>query len=503
MSLQSPQLVAIFALWLAVLAKPISGSSVYAFWTDLTIQVGAQDPDTGDIYYSNCNSNSTPIFPVDKPNVLEMREKPRNGTALAAAGWWDTQKIVASVFWHTENSSIINGYYECDMETGQLVWGGDWAISETAEVDSIHNETGLSVRLLGEEEGYRLFYHNEDRQVMMLSYTRKTDWIDGGFVSQDTAIGTALASAHHGNGNVSVAFPRVSKDIEVPQLWKTNEWSLETFPQPLNGAFTNDTSPGEIEMDSSTPPTDFSLPSWDPETEAITMSIDRSRARSIFYIGTDKKLYQAVEENREWRMASRESDKIWPSADNASTSLAVTYQSTVGEVWIYYWSNGSLVQVHMNDSGEWDTAQALPQTLPKDDTDGGGKDDKTPELAEPSPSAGLSTGAKAGIGVGVSVGALLGGGLLVWLWMRRRRDAGGSDPGNDGTAAAAHDDVPEIAGTAVTSPVSTMHSPPLDSPAFKKDERVEPSEMDGQIQIQPAELDQSPVIHELPGHESK
>lgn len=82
--------------WLLLVAwiQPTYSSALYAFATDRTTQVGIQDPSTGKIYYSSCTSEDTPIFPLDKPNVLDTDNKPRNGTALAGAGWWDTQKII-------------------------------------------------------------------------------------------------------------------------------------------------------------------------------------------------------------------------------------------------------------------------------------------------------------------------------------------------------------------------------------------------------------------------
>ncbi|KAI8651190.1 hypothetical protein NCS55_01362400 [Fusarium keratoplasticum] len=157
-----------FLLWLTIWIRATSTASLYAYSTAKGVQVGAQDPKTGELHYSNCNSEKTPIFPIDKPNVLKVGLMPRKGTALAAAGWWDGQKVTASIFYQTDESVIVNAYCECNMTTGKLTYIDNWAISETAEVKSVNNETGLSVQLLGGEEGYRLFYHNKDGDVMML-----------------------------------------------------------------------------------------------------------------------------------------------------------------------------------------------------------------------------------------------------------------------------------------------------------------------------------------------
>ncbi|KAF4974606.1 hypothetical protein FZEAL_8533 [Fusarium zealandicum] len=476
-------LVVISSLCLTSCIQPASCASLDAFWTDRAVQIVAQDPVTGDIIYSSCNSNKTVIFPIEKPNVLEVTLKPRNGTALAAAGWSTDDKIVASIVWQTETNALVNGYYECDNDSGKLVRAGDWDMTAEAEIQDIHNETGLSFNVLGEQEGYRAFYHNQASDVMMLCYTTSTGWVDGGTVSQDRRPGTALASAHHGSRNISVVFPRNKDDIEVSQLWKSpNEWALETFPTPLNDSYTNDTSAGYIFREGDFSP-QFALPSWDVDVESIGMSIDASRDRSVFYIGADKKLYQVAENKGKWEMASNRSQEIWPVADEPSSSLAVAYESYKGSVWVYYWSNNSIVQAHMNDTGVWQTAVTLPEEPHKAETK-----EKTPGPVEPS---GLSTGAKAGIGVGVGVGALLAGGLLVLLWMRRRK--------RRASASVDNADVAEVPASIVVSPVSQFPSPALNSP--KKVERAETSEMNGQDQ--PAELEHNNVYHELPGHDGR
>ena len=82
------------ALCLAFSIRTAYSSNLYAFYTQRSIQVAAQDPDTGKILYSNCNSLNDPMFPVENPNVLPTFSSPRNGTSLAAAGWWDGTQVL-------------------------------------------------------------------------------------------------------------------------------------------------------------------------------------------------------------------------------------------------------------------------------------------------------------------------------------------------------------------------------------------------------------------------
>lgn len=57
------------------------------------------DDATGDIRYSMCNSNSTPVFPYDDDAfTLDLAQyPPRKDTGLAGAGWYDPASKTAHV----------------------------------------------------------------------------------------------------------------------------------------------------------------------------------------------------------------------------------------------------------------------------------------------------------------------------------------------------------------------------------------------------------------------
>ncbi|RBR20143.1 uncharacterized protein FIESC28_05422 [Fusarium coffeatum] len=487
MAPHQPKLVLSCLLFLVAWIQPCYSSALYAYATDRTTQVGIQDPATGKIYYSNCNSEDTPIFPLDKPNVLETDHKPRNGTALAGVGWWDNQKIIASIFWQSEDSVIVNGYYECDMETGKLKRVGEYTISSTAEVGSVHSESGIAVDLLGggEDDGYRVFYHNEDRQIKMMSYTDDTNWIDAGNVSQDSADGLAIGTVFYDKKNMTVAFPKGEDNIETSRLQKTGNWTLTAFPQQLAANYTNNTAAAKIQMSSETP--EFSLPGWNASIEAIGMATDQSRTRSLFYLGDDKELREAIAiwGKNDWQMAPNRSEKIWPLADDPSAGLAVAYHQGQGMTWIYYWSNETIVQAHKNHDGEWEKAIALPQTVPKNET----KSDEPTDDFEPVPEdTGLTTGAKAGVGVGVAAGVIALG-ALIWFFMKRRNTQ--TPPQKEDVAVA------EAGGTPVTVP-----APMYEKDTYKTGDASTPAEMSGDGG--PVEMDnQTSFVYELPGNDRR
>ncbi|KAG5744309.1 hypothetical protein H9Q70_012981 [Fusarium xylarioides] len=440
--------------WLVLLAlvRASYSSALYAFFTDLTIQVGAQDPTTGKLLYSTCNSQDIPIFPLQKPNILDTRETPRNGTALTAVGWGDVNFITAQVFWQTEDNIIVQGKYICNMTTGKLVRDREFQISAAAGVDSIHNETGLSIVNLGEKDGYRLFYHDEDRKVKMLWYTDDDGWNDGGAISQDTA--------------------------------------GDAFPNTFLGPYTNNTLPSDMFW-SLENEADFSLPGWNASLEAIGAAVDRSRTRSVFYIGDDKKIHEVKTTKNGWQLGSNQTERAWPVADNASSGLAVVSQQSEGKAWLYYWSNETIVQAFKDYDGDWVDAEALPQKLPTNGTDNKKPKDRPAREDEPEPegSKGLSSGAKAGIGagVGIGVGALLIG-VLVWLWMKRRRERAHQEKVSG---------IVEVGGSPLEPRLSVFKE---DLP--RENEHVEPSEMAGQGR--PAELSHhDSAVYEMPEHHAR
>ncbi|RFN44754.1 hypothetical protein FIE12Z_11020 [Fusarium flagelliforme] len=368
--------------WLLLIAwiQPCWSRSLYAYATDRTTQVGIQHPSTGEIWYSNCNSEDIPIFPLDEPNVLETDNKPRNGTALAAAGWWDSQKIIASIFWQSEDGTIVNGYYECNMTSGKLQRSSEYIISSAAEVESVHSQSGLAVNLLGggEDDGYRLFYHNQDKQLKMLTYTDNTDWIDGGTISQDTASGTAIGTVFFDANNMTVTFPKGIDNIETSRFQKIGHWRLSSFPQKMAGSYTNDTNNTKISM-SNVP--QYALPGWNASLEAIGMATDRSTTRSLFYIGHDNLVHEVIAVRNNWQLAPNRSESIWPPADKPSSGLAVAYSQSKGMTWMYYWSNQTIIQAHKNENNEWEDARPLPQVVlmnePSSDKDKPTKEEDT------------------------------------------------------------------------------------------------------------------------------
>lgn len=76
-------------LW-SLLCEVVWGRSLSAWSTGLGApQVIMFDDDTGKIFYSLCNSNSTPIFPADDTAAFHLEIEPAEGTSVAGTGYQD------------------------------------------------------------------------------------------------------------------------------------------------------------------------------------------------------------------------------------------------------------------------------------------------------------------------------------------------------------------------------------------------------------------------------
>jgi hypothetical protein len=370
----------------------------------------------------------------------------------------------------------MNGYYECDFSTGLYVNKGEYTISGTAKAPSVHEQTGLSVELLGSNGGYRVYYHDENRTVNQLMYQNEINWVYAGILSNDAPSGLAIASGHTGANNITVAFPKDPANIEISRYYPDKTWHLckssrsdldlarlgsnapaVSLPRPLRGNITtNETTSGNITLDFSAS-TNFSLPGWTGNPGGMGVTIDKAFTRNIFYIGADKALHQVANINYVWRLMPDQDQKLWPLADNANAAMATTYNFDSSEAWVYYIVNGSINQLYYSGSDSlWRQAAVLPTfnaTAPKPAQPTPPSNTSVPEPAPSQPATNeLSTGAKAGIGIGVALGvlALLGTAAAI-LFLRRRqqqRDA-------EAEAAIPHDEyqinTPAYAGTPGTA----------------------------------------------------
>ncbi|UZP38790.1 hypothetical protein NXS19_006606 [Fusarium pseudograminearum] len=431
-----------------LLAEPVAGLAGWWTWSPetLTPHFAYQDPGSGNIVHSSCNSNGSAAFSTDSPNKFPVKTQPKAATPLAVTGWWDDDlnTPIASIFYQATDDSIINAFFTCDNKTGnyKLNPDGNDIVSDLADAPSVHEKTGLAVTELGDSGGYRLYYHDEDGLVNMLAYDDDTDWRYDGPVSLKKSGGMAIATLQTKGTNVSVVYPYDSKNIAVARFnnENKNKWSLESFPTPFDSpAPTNKTDPSDIELDSSED-SSFQLSSFNSATN-LGLSATTKQHLSVFYIGVDAELHAASNADGSWEEQETPGKKKWPHSDNESGRLAVVSPLSSDEIWLYYTSGDKIMELHRDGKGTWDDAKTPSSTSATnaDDSEGSGGDDDSKDTdggsgsskdATSSPSTGMTTGAKAGIGVGVGVGALAVA-AAAFFFLRRRRQKAATNEGKE------------------------------------------------------------------------
>ncbi|KAF5268743.1 hypothetical protein FOXYS1_359 [Fusarium oxysporum] len=399
-------------VFVVLLAEPVVGLA--AWWTRssediITPHFAYQDPKSGEILHSSCNSIGSAAFSTLKPKVfpisdnIPFKSQPKFSTALAVAGWWDNDlnTPMASVFYQAVDNSIVKALFQCDNKTGYYTFdtNGKTVVSEIAGAPSVYKETGLAAVKLENPGEYQLHYHNEQRLVNLLSSTNERDWHYNGPVSLMPLDNTALASVHTGSTNISVVWPHGDDyGIAVANFKEDNEdkWSLD-------------------------PPS-----SWASWLVNLSIAANLDSQLSVFYIGEDAQLHKYLQQtNGSWIEQASPGAKKWPKADDQFGRSAAASPPNVDEMWIYYESGNDVVELYRDRRGFWKDAQSTRLTTARNvDPDSGsnGNDDSpgTSSSSEAGETENLTRGAKIGIGIGASVGVLVIA-IATWFLLRKRR----------------------------------------------------------------------------------
>ncbi|EAQ89649.1 hypothetical protein CHGG_06268 [Chaetomium globosum CBS 148.51] len=403
-------------LLLGAAASP-ARASIAAWWTEVGPQIILQNTTTNQIRYSACNSRGQAKYSYTDASVFSLKYKPKVGTPVTGVGWYNKKETEASIWYITEQNTVANGLFICNDNTGRFEpqEEGNWVISP--DTATIHSNTGLASVVLGQDTGYRVYYHDSDGAINELHYTRDTGWEHRGIISQDINSLPGLGVAFSGKGNITVAAPRDDQNIAVTR-WNSDEtWFRTTLPRPLDGGFVNgETIRADIALNE-TAETNFTLQAWDGKTKNIGVSIDNAYTRSLWYIGNDRNLYTVANQNYTWNKRASQSNAYWPQADEPNAELAVAYEFKSSMVRLYYTVNGQISEITYEDK-TWKAWSALEAPPPPQATQS-----TTPSATNTAVASdtGLSTGAKAGIGVGVSLGVIALGAIIAVVVLARKR----------------------------------------------------------------------------------
>ncbi|KAI1138650.1 hypothetical protein F5Y05DRAFT_418872 [Hypoxylon sp. FL0543] len=400
--------------------------SIAAWLTGLGApQIIMQDDTTGKIFYSLCNSNgSAPIFPANASASFEIDSiyAPKNGTSLAGTGWVDANENVAAIWFQREDDQLVFHLWKCNA-TGHFNLYDNFSQRIIGSGQSVHPRTGLMALNLGQIPGYRVYYQDETKETLVLTYNPETStWDTQGTVSRDAIEGFPISAGFIDMNMITVVTPRDKNNIEVSTQRKDGKWTVTSFPtavmevritDPRNVVIdtiieaTNDTRPADFLIDPEIT-LGWSLEAWDGGANGIGLTLDDDATRNIYYIGNDSLLHRLVEVQGTWQKSTSQEERIWPRADVPNAQFAIASDYRRNEVFIYYMSNGQIIQLHQSAKNEWDPATPLAKY-------------NNTALEESDVNDGLSGAAKAGIGVGVGVGSLAFILIALTVVIRRRR----------------------------------------------------------------------------------
>lgn len=323
-----------------------------------------------------------------------------------------------------------------------------WVITSDSTLDTIQNGTGIAALYFSDSGSFRVYYKDNHSRTQAVQYTKSSGlWSNGHYASQDEHMSFNVAAGSKSSDEITVLNPRYDDDCIEVMTWQdsSGNWEVTTVPIPLD--LLNSTSGSTVtyyNATSDSPGDDwsttfqynetaspgYSLPAYHGASSRASVAYGSDSARSIFYIGTDKALHSIDEVSGAWQLASVQNTTFWPAASTISADMGVTFDAAEDHTWIYYYSAGSMWQLHRSGQA-WQVASALDKTPPAAATStvgtGGSTSTSTPEGS--SAGEGLSSGAKAGIGAGVGGGALFViAAIGAFFFFRRRRPRQNEQP---------------------------------------------------------------------------
>ncbi|KAI0143710.1 hypothetical protein GGR57DRAFT_342454 [Xylariaceae sp. FL1272] len=388
-------------------------------------QVIMQDDTTGQILYSLCTSDATPVFTGNESESFSFNNTalvPKRGTSLTGHGYIDDNdgRLLAYIYYLTSDDKLATGIFACDTETGHYVPAySPYLFPITAATGIMKPDTGLAVLNLGKEAGYRVYLELKDNTTSVLEYdSGPQQWNFGYNISHDPAKESPLGVGLTDNNKITLVSPRDGNNIETSILSLNGTWTTYSFPTPLNlyqsesdDYFyipTNKTDPNAFSLDTNSTVKSDALEAWDGKTSNIGVAFDSSgkKTRRVFYIGTDSQIHcHQQKDDFLWNVCGDVQPDQWPTADEPNAQLATTYDWYSDQIWLFYMSQGRLTQAYRKNINSWETPTALPNSV----------------VSKSAHNGGLSIGAKAGIGVGVGVAGLALIALLAYIIVQRRK----------------------------------------------------------------------------------
>ncbi|KAH7411486.1 hypothetical protein BKA64DRAFT_382429 [Cadophora sp. MPI-SDFR-AT-0126] len=383
------------------LSQPAQAQAVGSFYFGKGSAVVAHNPDASNFLYS---INSAKGF--SDMQSIEVKAKPKNGTAIACTGYSGPTSVYGQVFYQSTNSSLAFLFFKCSYASGICINYGEHIISSNIS-PPISPNTELAAALFSKDIGYRVTYQDVHGSLRQLAYANNTqgvvtDWADGNLtgnltVPDGAAIATTYVSPSNVTGIREVLYAVGEEEVRSSRALvenKTNSirdqksW-VENPPIPLPSPIAHLTT--------------LTYNSWD----------------CIFYIDSTSHLQflRSTNGGESWSLQPQMDLSAWPLADspNAPLTAVASFNKSDFSAYVYYRSGGKLVQAKIKDA-LWE--DAVPVQAPPNGTFIASNN--VPGLNSPSGSNSSRLNLKIGAGVGAAAVFVLVLAIATFLLRRKR-----------------------------------------------------------------------------------
>ncbi|PVH77254.1 hypothetical protein DL98DRAFT_573896 [Cadophora sp. DSE1049] len=394
---------ALAALCLLGLSRPVQTQAIGSFYFGKGSAIVAHNPDASNFLYS---INSAKGF--SDMQSIEVKAKPKNGTAIACTGYSGPTSVYGQVFYQSTNSSLAFLFFKCSYASGICINYGEHIISSNITIP-ISPDTQIAAALFSKDIGYRVTYQDIHGSVRQLAYANNTrgvvtNWADGNLTGNLTMPdGSAIATTYVSPSNVTGI-------REV--LYAVGESEVRSIKAVVENK-TNSIHDQKVWVENP------SIPTLTPLTRLATLTYNGWDC--LFYIDSTSHLQflRSTDGGQSWSLQPQMDISAWPLADspNAPLTASSSFNKTDFSAYVYYHSGGKLVQAKIKDA-LWENAVPI-QASPNGTFIGV---NNVPGLNPPSRNNSSNLKVKIGAGVGASVAFVFALTIVIFVSLHRKKN---------------------------------------------------------------------------------
>ncbi|KAH8589718.1 hypothetical protein B0O99DRAFT_332455 [Bisporella sp. PMI_857] len=352
----------VFILWfLSAGPSFVSAQGLAALYTSSGNRTGqiiaVQDPSTSGFL---CNSYSSTGY--SSPQSVPVTTVPKNGTAVAIAGYSNSFSIYGYLFYQAAKGGVMLVVVKCSYASGLCVNYQERNITVNATVP-VHQNTRLTASLISTWGGFRVNYEDAYGSIRQVSYANSTseggtltDWADGELVGNATGTENHAFSSAYIKTNLTIA-------PSSQMVYQISNGQIKTLTNTIYKNWTNETS----QLWTSITSERTNLP-FLPLANATFASVRHLDWYCLFYVGTNKQLQfmRSTDGGQNWSAEPPMGASTWPAADEPNAPIAAI--KTGNSSAVFYSSGKKIVQLNLTDQNWLPYTVVEPTVIPANTT---------------------------------------------------------------------------------------------------------------------------------------